>query len=53
MIYKRVHDQKMQQAVRNFAWLSFPKSIVVDDDIMRDKRTVEVLGQDLILLNRS
>ena len=37
----------MEDAVRKLAWDILHKSIVVDDDMMKEKRTFEVLSSEV------
>ena len=37
----------MEDAVRKLAWDILRKSIVVDDDMMKEKRTFEVLSSEV------
>ena len=47
-IDKRVHDQKlMENTLGKLTWDSLQKNIVVDDDLVIDKREVKVLGPEV------
>ena len=48
VIDERMHNQKLiDNIVRKLLWDSFQKKIVVDVDMMKDKRTGEVLSPEV------
>ena len=47
-IDQHVYDQRlMDDTIRKLAWEGLQKNIVMDDDMMIDKRTGEVLGPEV------
>ena len=47
MVDEKLDDQKLSEnAIRKLVWDSLWKNIVMDGEIMVDKRKVEVLGPD-------
>ena len=48
VISEKVYDQKlMDDAIRKLAWDELQKNIVIDGDMMIDRRTGEVLGSEV------
>ena len=48
VINEKVYDQKlMDDAVRELAWNKLQKNIVIDGDMMIDRRSGEVLGHEV------
>ena len=48
VIDQKTYDQKLiEDVMRKVAWEGLQKNIVMDDDTMIDKRTVEVLDSEV------
>ena len=48
VIDQKTYDQKLiEDMMRKLAWEGLQKNIVMDDDTMIDKRTVEVLDSEV------
>ena len=48
VINKKVYDQKlMDDAIRKLTWEKHQKDVVIDSDMMIDRRTGEVVGSEV------